>query len=227
MAGYTTTTLGTLRTRVRERLLAQFWSDTELNIYINESLRVWNILTGYARSNQTKTIGSGSVPFYTITSFTDTGMLVLRIEKGSATLSPITLESLDYLNPTWVVNTATTSSFWVHVGQNIVALNPIPTISFSATTYYINTMPLPANDADDVQVGEEDIPAIVDYIVFVARLKEGGKEAQEASALFQNFIMQASKYNAKLLKNALFRRVVGLPQSMQSRPDQLDQQFPR
>jgi hypothetical protein len=188
---------------------------------------VWNVLTGYAKANQTKTISSGSTPFYAKTAFTDTGIFLLRVETGTTHLGQTVLPELDAMSPTWPTTTATSPSYWVHAGHNNIVLTPIPTGSFSATTYYVDTMAVPSADGDSIQVGEEDLPAIVDYVVFVARLKEGGKEAQEALPLLQNFLKQASQYNAKLLKNALFRRILGLPQAQQQRPDQLDSQFAR
>lgn len=42
-------TRGELRDQIRERLIDNFWSDAELNLYIDEALRVWNSLTGYWR----------------------------------------------------------------------------------------------------------------------------------------------------------------------------------
>jgi hypothetical protein len=38
-----------LRTRIRERLIPQFWSDEEIDLYINDALRVWSSLTAYYR----------------------------------------------------------------------------------------------------------------------------------------------------------------------------------
>jgi len=88
-------------------------------------------------------------------------------------------------------------------------------------------MTVPSGDSDDIQVGEEDLSAIVDYIVFIARLKEGGKEAMEATGLLQNFLSAAAKYNAKLLNNSIYRTVMGLPREMQQRPEHLEQKTPR
>lgn len=224
---YSSTTLGTLRSRIRERLLAQFWADAELNAYIIETLRIWNVLTGYTRSRQTKTISSGSVPFYSKNSFTDTGILLLRIETSSTQLDTATLSDLGTLSPTWMTDTAAAPSYWLHVGHNIVAVTPIPTQSFSATTYYVDTMTVPAADGDYIQVGDEDLSAIIDCVTFIGRLKEGGKEAQEAVPLLQNFIKQAAKYNSKLQFSSIYKRILGLPQQRQQRPDLLDTPNPR
>lgn len=224
---YANTTRATLRTRISERLLSTFWSSTELNLYINEALRVWNVLTGYQRTVETNTVSSASTPFYARSVFTGTGIILLRIENANTHLDQVTLEEIDAYAANWISFTDATVTGWCHVGLNQILLNPIPSTSFSATTYYVDASPIPSSDGSYIQVGDEDLPAIVDYCVFIARLKESGSEFQESMALLQNFLKQAAKYNAKLVHTSLYRRILGNPSQPQTRPTSLEHLPPR
>lgn len=224
---YAVTTRATLRTRVRERLLSTFWTDTEINLYINEALRVWNVLTGYQKNTEGVALTGGSVNFHAKTEFMTTGIIVQRIETSNIHLDPITLKELNHLSPTWYGQVASTTSNWMHVGLNNIALYKAPSSTFSATTYFIDTSPIPSLDGDYIQVGEEDMAAIIDYITFIAKIKESGKEFQESVALLQNFLKQASKYNAKVIQTSLYKKVMGLPFQQQQRPDALEHMPPK
>ena len=228
MAGYATTTRSTLRTRVAERLLSTFWSSTELNAYINEALRVWNILTGYQRAFYTISIPSQTY-YVTTTAVSANTIAVQRIDNGIGTavtthLDPLTLEGLSNMVPNYQSTPTGVATSWVQLGLNNFILYPIPTSSFNTTVYTLDRMTIPASDGDFIQVGEEDMAAIVDYIVFIARLKESGSEFTESVALLKNFLLQAAKYNSKIINSALYKRIIGVPYQPQQRPDALQQQ---
>lgn len=251
---YATTTRSTLRTRVRERLLSTFWSDTELNLYISEGLRVWNTLTGYYRTRNTFIV-TRQVPNYAATSFNSNVLMILRLSDGNEPLTQATLESINDFHPTWFetlghgttnrpqaspyracplpspyrvrpvrfsesgdADAANTANMWFHVGLNNVVLFPL-TSYLEGSAYCVEKMPVPDDDGDYIQVAEDDMPAIVDFITFLARLKEGGKEVQDSVPLLANFLTQASKYNAKIAKSAIYRRYLGVSQHPQETPD--------
>src|SRR3990167_660343 len=224
---FASTTRATLRTRISERLLSTFWSATELDLYINEALRVWNVLTGYQRNVETQTIAATTSPFYARTALTTTGIILLRIENADTHLDHVSLSEIGALAPNWISFTDTAVTGWCHVGLNQIVFNPIPGSGFDATSYYIDASPIPGSDGAFIQVGDEDLPAIVDYCVFIARLKESGSEFQESIALLQNFLKQADKYNAKLVQTSLYRRVLGNPKQPQTRPTGLEHIPPR
>jgi hypothetical protein len=225
---YASITRSTIRTRVSERLVTSFWVTAELNAYINEALRVWNVLTGYNRNIHSSGSLTADQVFYTTTDLGSTALCILRIEGPSnTTLDNITLKQLDLMVPTWYSTAAGTSAYWAHIGLNNVILYPKSSGSFSFNAYALDLMIVPAADGDYIQVGDEDITAIIDYIIFIARLKEGGKEFQESTKLLQNFLRAAAKYNAKLLQTSIYRRIMGFPAQEPARPRRLEHMPPR
>lgn len=230
---YSSTTRATLRARVQERLIPTFWGTTELNVYVNEALRVWNVLTGYNRNITSSVIVA---PFLTscttfdITQFSPNGLLMLRLEVVDlgTHLDTLTFKELDELSPTWLsTGTGAAPTGWMHAGMDNILIYPNPDGDYTYSAYTIDKMTIPTTDIDYIQVGEEDMPAIVDYITFIARLKEGGKETQDAQSLLQSFIKAASRYNAKILGTSIYRRIMGLSPADQSRPPRLDNMPPR
>ena len=221
---YSTTTRATLRTRIRETLLNNFWTDTELNLYINEALRVWNTLTGYFRTSASYTIPAATSTHSTSTATGSDGWIILRLETTSIHLNPINLAEISSISPGWWSNTAGTPSSWIPLGLNRFATDPQPSSGLSHTIDYVRTAPLPTSDSSFIQIGEEDMLAIIDYVIFISKLKEGGDELAGAQSSLQNFLKQAAKYNSRLLQISSFRTLLGLPMGGQRnlRPDMLD-----
>jgi len=229
---YATTTRSTLRTRITERLLSTFWSTSEINAYINEALRVWNVLTGYNREVYSAVSVPTNQAVYTMAELTGSSnpLFILRIEANASntTISGINLAELGHLTPTWFTTAAaSTQEFWSQVGQNNVVLYPKPSGTPALNTYAVDLAEIPTADGDYIQVSEEDMTAIVDYAVFIARLKESGSEFQESSKLLQSFLQAAARYNAQILQTALYRKVMGLPNQQRQRPDNLAHYPPR
>jgi len=228
---YSTTTRLTLLGRCRERLLATFWSDTELNLYIVEALRIWNALTGTSFSgtdDPTVSIPSGTI-FTDGSTWTTTLLYVQRVAIADATLDAVDLFELDNINPTWQSDAAGTIQNYNISGLGHVTLYPKPTSTVDVYPTMVLTAQVPAADGDYIQIGEHDIDAIIDYVAFVARLKEGGSETVEAGRLLQNFLKQAGSKNASLNKCSAYRRLLGLPMAgqMNRRPEPLERMGPR
>jgi hypothetical protein len=70
---------------------------------------------------------------------------------------------------------------------------------------------VPSADGDYIQVGEQDMDAIIDYVSFAARIKEGGSETVEAGRALQNFLKQAASRNSSITNCSSYRRLLGLP----------------
>jgi hypothetical protein len=198
-----------------------FWTDTELNIYINEALRVWGSLTGYWRSRAAVVVPGDTVPIsYATTQYVATDCFaVLRIDNAAlAHLDPIQLQEIGDFFPNWrdpaTFGATASARAWVPIGLNLFALYPQGSAGADTSTFtfdYIYFAPLPASDGAYIQVSEDDMGAIIDYIQFVCALKEGGVELKEAIPLLQSFLSQAAKYNSKLTQSAAFRKLLGMP----------------
>lgn len=229
MPSYSTTTRATLRQRLRERLLNNWWLDAELNLYINEALRVWGSLTGFYRQRSTVAFPAVGVD-YPVTTVDTSCYAVLRIDLASGPhLDPISIEELGQFNPTWYAASSATQTNWIPLGLNRVALYPLPTGTVNAIVDNLYFAPIPTSDGDFIQVGEEDMDAIIDYMEFISTLKEGGEELKTSMDLLTHFLQQAAKYNSRLLHSATFRKVLGMPAGGQvnQRPKDLEGMSPR
>ena len=221
---YTTTTRATLRTRVTERLITNFWSTSEINAYIAEALRVWNVLTGSNVDIYSSVAVIPNQQVYTIAQITGGSsdpLFILRLESAtdSTTFGTIDLRILSHYTPTWFSQTDTTIQNWCQVGQNNLVLYPKTTSSLLLNVYAVDRAEVPTGDSSTIQVSEEDMPAIIDYCTFIARLKESGSEFQESIGLLQNFLKAAARYNSMILQTSLYRKVMGTPFQTRQRPD--------
>lgn len=141
--------------------------------------------------------------------------------------SPSNLRTFPVKPITFVAQTSTVVPVgWFHLGLNSFVLYPI-TKAFSGTAYFIEQFTPLLNDTDFVQLGEEDLAAIIDFVTFIAHLKEGGAELQNSANLMKNFLEQAAKYNSKILKSSLYARVLGAAFQEQERPQELKQETAR
>ena len=219
---YAGITLTTLLARIRERLLATFWTDAELTLYVQEGLRIWNTLTGYYRERADVTLAA-SQAHYTLAEEVEDAMALLRVDTASAHLDATSLQELGEFEPTYQSTAAGTPTHWLPIGMNLFALYPQASGSFAVTLDYCRMAPVPVLGEDYIQLGGEDLVALIDYVTWMARFKEGGQELQDAMPLFQNFLRQAAKHNSRLLASAIFRRLLGLPAGGQppARPDAL------
>ena len=192
--------------------MSTFWTDTELNLYINEALRIWNVLTAYNQATTGNiTLTGASNGLSTTSNIAADCLAPLRIVDQTTKKTWVQLSLLDtYMTPLWLSVITGTPGAWIPMGLTRFFIYPMA-VSNNVKVDYIRTAPTPSIDGDYIQVGEDDLPAIIDYVVFIAHLKEGGAELQAAIPLLQNFLKQAAKYNAKVADSLLFRHILGLP----------------
>lgn len=224
---YTISTLSVLIGRVREQLISAFWSDAELTLYIQDGLRIWNTLTLYYRNRVGLTFAA-TEPFYDLGYLVEDFMLAYRIEGGNYTIEPVSIESLGAYVPRYQ-NSIAAALQWIPMGLNLIALYPQTSAPLAASLDYVRLAPIPSNLMDYVQLGEEDISALIDFVVFLAHLKEGGSEVETATPRLQNFLKQAAKYNSRLLTSSVYRRMIGMASGGQpsERPTRSDRQVAR
>ena len=218
---YAVTTRSTLRTRITERLISVFWTTTELDIYINEAIRMWNAFTGttfYGAGDVSNSVTTNTF-FTDATTWSASLFYVQRLFLANASLDPVRLCDLDELNPTWQSDAAGTINMYAINGLNHVTNYPKPSGSTDVYLQAVLVATVPSSDGDYIQVAEEDMEAIIDYVTFISKLKEGGSETQEASIALQRFLKQACLKNSALNNHSAYRRLLGLPLQQQRRPD--------
>lgn len=116
---------------------------------------------------------------------------------------PVTVEAVtaaDFYRANWQGLTPGKPDSIYYSGLNMVALAPAPDANgpYSVTATVIANMPLPEADTDNIQIGRDDLSAVLDYAQHIAMFKVGGAEFMATYTLLKNFMRQCALYNSKL-----------------------------
>jgi len=101
-------------------------------------------------------------------------------------------------------------------GLNLLAVKPVPdsVAPYSCTLDVVENAPVPASpsgavaDAFEVQLGREELEAVLGYAQHVASFKMGGSDFQGTSDLFQAFVKSAATYNDRLTATSIYKDVM-------------------
>lgn len=116
---------------------------------------------------------------------------------GVATL-PCGVAELDYgyAAPHWQSSTGAPTDLAV-IGD-LVALRPVPDGVYSITVDVIAKATRPSLDGEQIQVGREDLDAILDGCEALALFKLGGAATDDSTRLMRQMFTAAQRYNARL-----------------------------
>lgn len=111
-----------------------------------------------------------------------------------------TLQNADWYAANWQAQAAGSPVNVWYAGLNMLALNPVPSANnaFSVTATVLQNMVLPTLNTDFLQVGQDDMGAILDYAQHIALFKSGGAEFAQTIPLYNNFMRHCGLYNSKL-----------------------------
>lgn len=215
---------------VKERLGAAantFWRDDELNRLIQESLRFWNALTGFWK--QSARLGTGS-PAVTVADqvwYTMNGSLTsnMRVSFNNIPLSPSSWDDLDKGQSNWESDTTasggdapTIPTIWCPGGLTSIAIWPADHVGGNTLTADgIAVTPLLTADADFLDIGDEELQHLLDYIEHIAVFKEGGAEFEASMPLLEGCIKGAAARNALLTASSKFRTWAGFDKSRETK----------
>ena len=130
-------------------------------------------------------------------------LIAARIDNVPVVVEAVT--SGDYYDANWQGKAQGTPTSIYYTGLNLVGLSPKPDNGpYSVTASVVRNMPLPASDGDYLQIGREDIQAVLDYAQHIAMFKAGGAEFVATYPLYQNFLRHCSLYNSKLSAMSLW-----------------------
>jgi hypothetical protein len=202
---YARTTLTILRARLLERVggAQKFWVQAEEDFAINEALATWNLLTGDLVTSENKTgVGAGTETISL--SATALGPFRITATDGATILTPTTLQDLDQGNYGWRDDANGTPEVWAQSGRDLVWIYPQPDTTAVAGT---NDFTVEEYDGAEqltaagnyVQLGDEDVTALIDYAQSLLAFKEGVGEGTELAAALQKLFMSASNKRAKWL----------------------------
>lgn len=109
------------------------------------------------------------------------------------------VKSFDTFNPSWQNAAAAKPTDLSLASWNFLAVSPKPdAVGYNIALDVIRNAPLPVNAGDFIQLGREELDALVDYIEHLAMFKIGGSEFIETQSLYQNFQRLAAVYNENL-----------------------------
>lgn len=184
-----------------------FYSEDEIGTYLNEALRVWNLITWQWH-------GSVLVPTVASQTYYDISASVLktmRVEHNGVPLDLTSLQSLDLGQPGWQATAAGTPKRWFPVALTQIGIYPADaTNGNSLRVEGVLATPTLSNDTDYLNLGQWQVQALLDYVHHLAAFKQGGEEFKASLETFKNFMRAAAVQNAKFAETALYKRYMGM-----------------
>jgi hypothetical protein len=118
---------------------------------------------------------------------------------------PQSIRSLSCFRSSWQNEAAGTPDTLGMMSWNLIALAPLPISSiFSIMLDMVTNAPVPVNDGDFIQIGREDLDALLDMAQHLVSFKQGGEEFMETIPIYQNAVTQAKLRNSKIRENIPF-----------------------
>lgn len=195
-----------LRPELRQRLQERyddtpFWTDTDADLAINHSLRVWNLLTSYWR-RRIVVASVADVPLVTIP-----GTLAQQtaVTWQGRPMTGVSVAELNMLASNWWDARVGDSdvperpTFWAPMGLNLMAIYPAFTTVSAFEVDGVRSTPVLSADNIPLDVGPEELNILLGYMLHVAAIKAGGRLLARTVPGLRAFIEAAVARN-KLLK---------------------------
>lgn len=224
---YTQVTRAQYRALLREQLgngglATSFWRDDELNGLIGESLRFFNLLTGYWRVRATLTTAA-SATWYALPGTITSGM---RVSYNGLPLTASSMYDMDFGRSGWESETTTSvgdvptrPQLFVIGALNLIAIWPADAVGNNGLVIDgLAVTPILASDASTIDVGQEDMQGLLDLGQHLAAFKEGGLEFRSSLESWKSFLKNAGERNSILKRCSTYRRWLGLDKGRQSLP---------
>lgn len=123
--------------------------------------------------------------------------VVLNAEINGIALIPCTLQEIESSDPMWE-NKLDTPQDIALVSANMIAVNPPPDNIYSFVLDVVRKTPVPTNDGAFIQIGREQLDAILDYAEHLALFKVAGAEWHATQLNADNFLLQSVTYNQRI-----------------------------
>lgn len=129
---------------------------------------------------------------------------VVNAEINGVSLDTDSLTNMDAFNSNWQTSLSLPDS--IATIRTLTALSPCPDGVYSIEFDVVAKAPIPAgilnqttlNDSDYVQIGREQLDAVIDYAEHLATFKMGGDEFRSTLKGAENFFNAALAYNERL-----------------------------
>ncbi len=201
-----------------------FWNDAEANDALNESLLMWNSLTGFWKGvldiATTATNWDYSLP--------NSLVFGTSVTFDGATMAQSSLTEMDSGKPGWQSqmtsdggDVPTTPQIWLPMSIDLIAIWPADAVGgHTLTVDGISQTPRLMADIDFIDIGAEAFNAILGYALHVLALKEGGERFEATMPLFKDFLSEAAEENGQLMASSFYRQFIGTDEGRQETPTQ-------
>jgi hypothetical protein len=161
---------------------------------LNKAQRLFCLLTLCLEKTATYNLSANTAFYLPSASITDFLVpLRVRMSTGSR-LYPATIHELNNFDSNWRVTTGTPNKY-VTQGFDLLALAPVPAAGGSALSItYAATPAVLAANGDTPEIPEEIQDCLIDYALYLLRLKEGGQELQKTLPRLNDFLNTAQLY---------------------------------
>lgn len=129
--------------------------------------------------------------------------IVLRALINNQQASLVSIEELDTQAPGWTNVPGPPDT--IGVSHYMLAMSPVPDAEYGISLDVLRTAPVPLLPGDPVQLGVEELDAILDYAHHIGSFKEGGVEFDVTQRNFKNMVQQASVFNERLSAMSFYR----------------------
>jgi hypothetical protein len=217
---YQSFNLAQIRQMLQEKVESvPFWADAEANDAINEALLMWNALTGFWKGTQTAQTTPGSWDYAVYPSL----VFGSRVEFNGKGLAEASIQDMDDGHPGWQGEKTTDGApipteptKWLPLSIDMIAIWPADAAGGNTLTIQgVAQTPRLVTDADFIDIGAEELNALLGYALHALALKEGGERFAGTMKYFQEFLKAAAEENDQLLASAMFRQFIGIDISRQ------------
>jgi hypothetical protein len=129
-------------------------------------------------------------------------LLAVRVNNVAVQIDSV--RAADLFNVAWQGQVRSKPKNIYHAGLNLIATSPYPDIGYGITVTAVQNAPLPVNQMDFIQLGRDEMEAVLSYAQHIASFKMGGLEFSSTMPLFKKFLDQAQVYGLKLQEIAEF-----------------------
>lgn len=126
---------------------------------------------------------------------------IMQLQVNDVAVYTCSLQELDAGNPTWQ-QTEGSPTVGALAGLNMLALSDVPDGVYGISADVVRKAPVPAADGDFLQVGQEELDAILRYAEHVAAFKMAGDEFLGTIPQYEGLMKAAMVSNERLRANA-------------------------
>lgn len=219
---YQQVSLGTLKARLGDRVESvPFWTPAEATRALNEGLRIWNAITGFWRAPFLQ----NTVPNDPYVALPGTLVQAARVTWNGLPLEFASLADFDYTLGSW--RTATTATpglsaspqYWARISLSLLAIYPADATALNQILVDgVRATPILVNDADLVDLGQEEFNTLLGYAQHVLAFKVGGPTLTATYQGWQAFLKAGAARNQQFAASAYYRTLMGLDQQRRLRP---------